>query len=114
MKLIELGIAGKSSVMFNCINETSMHYCNIHFYHLVVDISFALKYFIDIKIIASLSDCVEKIDAQRILGYALFKEGKDAKLTYPLEKYHSDIAGRSFHNGKFIQRMREKAATISK
>ncbi|XP_020256360.1 squalene epoxidase 1-like isoform X2 [Asparagus officinalis] len=60
-----------------------------------------------------IADCVEKIDAQRILGYALFKDGKDAKLTYPLEKYHSDIAGRSFHNGKFIQRMREKAATIS-
>lgn len=60
------------------------------------------------------SDCVEEIDAQRVLGYALFKEGKNTKLSYPLEKFHSDVSGRSFHNGRFIQRMREKAATLSK
>ncbi|KAK9990837.1 hypothetical protein SO802_025822 [Lithocarpus litseifolius] len=60
-----------------------------------------------------LEDCVEEIDAQRVLGYALFKEGKNTKLSYPLEKFHSNVAGRSFHNGRFIQRMREKAATLS-
>ncbi|KAK3011988.1 hypothetical protein RJ639_011246 [Escallonia herrerae] len=60
-----------------------------------------------------LEDCVEGIDAQRVYGYALFKDGKSAKLSYPLEKFHSDVTGRSFHNGRFIQRMREKAATIS-
>ncbi|KAF9601492.1 hypothetical protein IFM89_020259 [Coptis chinensis] len=59
-----------------------------------------------------LQDCVEEIDAQRILGYALFKDGKDTRLSYPLEKFHSDVAGRSFHNGRFIQRMREKAASL--
>ncbi|KAI3972699.1 hypothetical protein MKX01_019357 [Papaver californicum] len=59
-----------------------------------------------------LQDCVEKIDSQRVLGYALFKDGKDTRLTYPLEKFHSDVAGRSFHNGRFIQRMREKASTL--
>ncbi|WOK95590.1 squalene monooxygenase-like [Canna indica] len=59
-----------------------------------------------------LEDCVEEIDAQRVLGYALFKDGKNTKLAYPLEKYHSDVAGRSFHHGRFIQRMREKAATL--
>ncbi|KAJ6839209.1 squalene monooxygenase-like [Iris pallida] len=59
-----------------------------------------------------LEDCVAKIDAQRVLGYALFKDGKNTKLSYPLEKYHSDVAGRSFHNGRFIQRMREKAAAL--
>ena len=57
---------------------------------------------------------MEEIDAQRVLGYALFKEGKNTKLSYPLEKFHSDVSGRSFHNGRFIQRMREKAATLSK
>lgn len=57
---------------------------------------------------------MEEIDAQRVLGYALFKDGKNTKLSYPLEKYHSDVAGRSFHNGRFIQRMREKAATLPK
>lgn len=59
-----------------------------------------------------LQDCVEEIDAQRILGYALFKDGKSTQLPYPLEKFHSDVSGRSFHNGRFIQRMREKAATL--
>ncbi|XP_062210456.1 squalene monooxygenase SE1-like [Phragmites australis] len=60
-----------------------------------------------------LEDCVEEIDAQRVLGYALFKDGKNTKLSYPLEKFHSDVAGRSFHNGRFIQRMRQKAASLS-
>jgi squalene monooxygenase len=59
-----------------------------------------------------LEDCVNEIDAQRVIGYALYKDGKDAKLPYPLEDFHSDVAGRSFHNGRFIQRMREKAASL--
>ncbi|WCJ35602.1 squalene epoxidase 2 [Euphorbia peplus] len=60
-----------------------------------------------------LQDCVEEIDAQRVFGYALFKDGKHTQLAYPLEKFHSDVAGRSFHNGRFIQRMREKAASLT-
>jgi len=59
-------------------------------------------------------DCVKKIDAQRVLGYVLFKDGKHTKLAYPLETFDSDVAGRSFHNGRFVQRMREKALTLSK
>ncbi|KAF8410265.1 hypothetical protein HHK36_002790 [Tetracentron sinense] len=59
-----------------------------------------------------LEDCVEGIDAQRVLGYALFKDGRDTKLAYPLEKFHSDVSGRSFHNGRFIQRMREKVSSL--
>ncbi|XVF15384.1 hypothetical protein REPUB_Repub09cG0147800 [Reevesia pubescens] len=59
-----------------------------------------------------LEDCVEDIDAQRVLGYALFKDGRNTRMSYPLEKFHADVAGRSFHNGRFIQRMREKAATL--
>ncbi|XAR52969.1 Squalene monooxygenase [Bertholletia excelsa] len=59
-----------------------------------------------------LEDCVNEIDAQRVVGYALYKDGRDTKLSYPLESFHSDVAGRSFHNGRFIQRMREKAATL--
>ncbi|CAI0393533.1 unnamed protein product, partial [Linum tenue] len=58
------------------------------------------------------TDCVEGIDAQRVFGYALFKDGKHTQLAYPLEKFHSDVSGRSFHNGRFIQRMREKAASL--
>ncbi|CAI9104189.1 OLC1v1002817C1 [Oldenlandia corymbosa var. corymbosa] len=59
-----------------------------------------------------LEDCVKDIDAQRVFGYALYQDGKHTKLSYPLEKFDADIAGRSFHNGRFIQRMREKAATL--
>ncbi|KAL2551679.1 Squalene epoxidase 1 [Forsythia ovata] len=59
-----------------------------------------------------LEDCVENIDAQRVFGYALFKDGKNTKLSYPLDNFRSDVAGRSFHNGRFIQMMREKAATL--
>ncbi|KAH9625433.1 hypothetical protein KSS87_023300 [Heliosperma pusillum] len=59
-----------------------------------------------------LEDCVEQIDAQRVFGYALFKDGKDTKLAYPLEKFHADVSGRGFHNGRFIQRMREKAKSL--
>ncbi|KAJ8439735.1 hypothetical protein Cgig2_009559 [Carnegiea gigantea] len=49
---------------------------------------------------------------KRVLGYGIFKDGKHTKLSYPLEKFHADVAGRSFHNGRFIQRMREKAASL--
>ncbi|KAI3417386.1 Aa_trans domain-containing protein [Psidium guajava] len=59
-----------------------------------------------------LEDCVEEIDAQRVFGYALFKDGQNTQLSYPLENFHSDVSGRSFHNGRFIQRMRKKAATL--
>ncbi|KAG4931530.1 hypothetical protein JHK84_048525 [Glycine max] len=60
-----------------------------------------------------LEDCVDKIDAQQVFGYALFKDGKHTRLSYPLEKFHSDVSGRSFHNGRFIQRLREKAASLA-
>ncbi|KAH7848009.1 hypothetical protein Vadar_032759 [Vaccinium darrowii] len=61
-----------------------------------------------------LEDCLEGIDAQRVFGYALFMNGRrSTKLSYPLENLHPDVAGRSFHNGRFIQRMREKAASLA-
>nr|GMC83569.1 squalene monooxygenase-like [Ipomoea batatas] len=60
-----------------------------------------------------LEDCLGTIDAQRVYGYALFKDGRSTKLSYPLEKFESDVTGRSFHHGRFVQRMREKAATLS-
>ncbi|CAN1777466.1 Squalene monooxygenase SE1 [Linum perenne] len=45
-----------------------------------------------------LEDCVEEIDAQRVVGYALIKDGKSTRLSYPLDKFQEDVAGRSFHN----------------
>ncbi|XP_057990395.1 squalene monooxygenase SE1-like [Hevea brasiliensis] len=59
-----------------------------------------------------LEDCVEEIDAQQVFGYALYKNGRSTKLSYPLQNFDQDVAGRSFHNGRFIQRMREKAASL--
>ncbi|KAB2594820.1 squalene monooxygenase-like [Pyrus ussuriensis x Pyrus communis] len=53
-----------------------------------------------------------ELGLEDLFGYALYKNGNDTKLSYPLETYSSDIAGRSFHNGRFIQRMREKATTL--
>ena len=60
------------------------------------------------------ADCVEEINGQQVFGCALYKDGKSTKLSYPLESFGSDVAGRSFHNGRFVQRMREKAATLHK
>ncbi|KAL0365673.1 UNVERIFIED_CONTAM: Squalene monooxygenase SE1 [Sesamum angustifolium] len=61
-----------------------------------------------------MEECVHGIDSQQVYGYALYKEGKYAKLTYPLQEFSSDVSGRSFHHGRFIQRLREKAASLPK
>ncbi|RXH87561.1 hypothetical protein DVH24_034461 [Malus domestica] len=53
----------------------------------------------------------ESIDAQKVFGYALYKNGNDTKLSYRLKNYASDIVRRSFHNGRFIHKMHERGAT---
>ncbi|KAI3803784.1 hypothetical protein L1987_31946 [Smallanthus sonchifolius] len=57
-------------------------------------------------------NCVDGIEAQQVFGYAIYMDDRNTKLSYPLENFESDISGRSFHNGRFIQRMREKAASL--
>ncbi|EOX97271.1 hypothetical protein QUC31_015774 [Theobroma cacao] len=59
-----------------------------------------------------LDDCVKQIDSQQVFGYALYKDGKNTRLSYPLEGFRSDVSGRGFHYGRFIQKMREKAASL--
>nr|GEU78818.1 squalene monooxygenase-like [Tanacetum cinerariifolium] len=54
------------------------------------------------------------IEAQHVFGYAIYRDGKNTKLSYPLENFEFDISGISFDNGRFIQRMREKATTLPK
>ena len=49
-----------------------------------------------------LEHCVDKIDAQKVYGYAMYKDGGEALGGYPLEGRGDDVAGRSFHNGEFI------------
>ncbi|XP_022158631.1 squalene monooxygenase-like [Momordica charantia] len=60
-----------------------------------------------------LEDSVNGIDAQQVFGYALYKDGKHTKLAYPLQNFDSHVSGRSFHNGRFIQRLRQMAASLS-
>lgn len=57
-----------------------------------------------------LAGCVEGIDAQRVVGYTLFKAGETALLTYPTPADDADLTGVSFHNGRFVQRLRFAAA----
>ncbi|KAL3848997.1 hypothetical protein ACJIZ3_010879 [Penstemon smallii] len=59
-----------------------------------------------------LEDCVKEIDAQRVLGFVMNKDGKSVRLPYPLEKYDSDVAGRCFHHARFVQKLREKASSL--
>ncbi|RYR63730.1 hypothetical protein Ahy_A04g021494 isoform B [Arachis hypogaea] len=60
-----------------------------------------------------LEDCLEQIDAQEVLGYILYKDRENIKLPYPLETYHADVAGRSFHNGRFIQSVQMNEGTVT-
>lgn len=46
----------------------------------------------------------------QVYGYCMFKGGAEAKVGYPTEGFEGDVAGRSFHNGRFVQRLREAAA----
>lgn len=59
-----------------------------------------------------LESCVEGIDAQKVYGYTMFKDGEVATMTYPLEGRSDDVAGRSFHNGRFVQKLREAAKAV--
>ena len=49
-----------------------------------------------------LESCVEGIDAQRVEGYAIIKNGRDACVQYPTEGFDEDVAGRSFHHGRCV------------
>jgi 2-polyprenyl-6-methoxyphenol hydroxylase-like FAD-dependent oxidoreductase len=57
-----------------------------------------------------LEDCLDGIDAQRVNGYVMFKQGEQAHLHYPTEEHGPDVAGRAFHNGRLVQRLRQRAA----
>mmetsp|Transcript_626 Transcript_626/g.1862 ORF Transcript_626/g.1862 Transcript_626/m.1862 type:complete len:293 (+) Transcript_626:281-1159(+) len=58
-----------------------------------------------------LEACVDEIDSQMVYGYAMFKGGDVVSLKYPVEEHCQDVAGRSFHNGRFVQRLRQAAAS---
>ncbi|KIZ01653.1 squalene monooxygenase [Monoraphidium neglectum] len=47
---------------------------------------------------------------QEVYGYALYKNGRYACIKYPMEGLGPDVAGRSFHHGRFVQQLRYAAA----
>ena len=61
-----------------------------------------------------LAHCVDEIDAQKVFGYAMYKDDGEAVIKYPLSGQGEDVAGRSFHNGRFVMRLSEGAAGLSR
>lgn len=62
-----------------------------------------------------LSDALEGIDAQPIYGYAVFLNGRADKVSYADADAYSPQKrpqGRSFHNGRFLRRLREIAVAL--
>ncbi|KAL0322959.1 UNVERIFIED_CONTAM: Squalene epoxidase 1 [Sesamum angustifolium] len=53
-----------------------------------------------------------KLMLRGYLGMLCSKTEKPLGSLILWKKFHSDVSGRSFHNGRFIQRMREKAASL--
>ena len=51
----------------------------------------------------------------QVYGYYMFKDGNEARVAYPVDGVRSlpgrEVAGRSFHNGCFVQRLRQAAAS---
>ncbi len=47
----------------------------------------------------------------QVHGYALFKAGKQAAVRYPVEGYPEDVAGRSFHHGGPLSRVRRSCVS---
>lgn len=61
-----------------------------------------------------LEEAVEGIDSQVIYGYGIFLDGRAEKIAYdgPNEKaLEKRPSGRSFHNGRFLRRLREIAVS---
>ncbi|KAG6738326.1 hypothetical protein POTOM_057938 [Populus tomentosa] len=57
-----------------------------------------------------LEDCLDGIDSQIVFSFAaVHKDGRRTAISYP-----SNACSRSFHHGRFIQKLREKAASLPK
>ncbi|XP_010454707.1 PREDICTED: squalene epoxidase 5-like [Camelina sativa] len=60
-----------------------------------------------------LQDCLDGIDAQKATGLAVYKDGKEAIASFPVDNnFPYDPSARSFHNGRFVQRLRQKASSL--
>ncbi|KAB5511902.1 hypothetical protein DKX38_028930 [Salix brachista] len=57
-----------------------------------------------------LEDCLDGSDSQTVFSFAaVHKDGKRSAISYP-----SHASGRGFHYGRFVQKLREKAASLPK
>ncbi|KAL0076934.1 squalene epoxidase-domain-containing protein [Phycomyces blakesleeanus] len=57
-----------------------------------------------------MEDCLEDIDGIPCYGYSVFREGKMVTIPYPInENTGKQEVGRSFHHGRFIQKLRMSA-----
>uniref|UniRef100_A0A6N2KS98 squalene monooxygenase n=1 Tax=Salix viminalis TaxID=40686 RepID=A0A6N2KS98_SALVM len=55
-----------------------------------------------------LEDCLDGSDSQTVFSFAaVHKDGKRSAISYP-----SSASGRGFHHGRFVQKLREKAASL--
>lgn len=60
-------------------------------------------------------DCLEEIDAQEAKSLAIYKDRKHATLPFPDDKkFPHEPVGRLLRNGRLVQRLRQKAASLSK
>lgn len=60
-------------------------------------------------------DCLEEIDAQAAKSLAIYKDGKHATLPFPDDKkFPHEPVGRLLRNGRLVQRLRQKAASLTK
>ena len=60
-------------------------------------------------------DCLEEIDAQEAKSLAIYKDGKHATLPFPdNKKFPHEPVGRLLRNGRLVQRLRQKAASLTK
>ncbi|CAN6906854.1 unnamed protein product [Brassica oleracea] len=61
-----------------------------------------------------LQDCLEGIDAQKLTGLAVYKDGKEGVLPFPVENntFPYEPSARSFHNGRLVQRLRQRASSL--
>ncbi|KAF5733250.1 Squalene monooxygenase isoform 3 [Tripterygium wilfordii] len=58
------------------------------------------------------AESVADVDAQEVLGYVIYNDRRHIKLPYPLQGFDTNVTGKSFHNGRFVQRLRNIAASL--
>ena len=51
--------------------------------------------------------------AMQVYGYCIIKNGQEAKIKYPKDGVVGEVSGRSFHNGRFVQKLRQAASQLA-